>query len=141
MTAVSMGNPHAVIFVDDAGADLRALAEEFGPALEVDRIFPRRTNVEFARIRRAGGLAEIDLVVWERGCGITLACGTGACATVAAACIEERLRPGQETPVHLPGGTLHITVAPDLAGVRMRGPAVTVFRADLDLAAFGHARS
>ena len=150
MTAVSMGNPHAVIFVDDPEADLRALAEEFGPAIEVDPLFPRRTNVEFARIRAgvkraaadlgAIGAAEIDLVVWERGCGITLACGTGACATVAAACVEERLHPGVETPVHLPGGTLHITVAPDLGGVRMRGPAVTVFRAELDLARFAHAQ-
>ena len=85
------------------------------------------------------GRREIDLVVWERGCGITLACGTGACATVVAACLEERLPPGAETPVHLPGGTLHITVAPDLGGVRMRGPAVTVFRADLDLARFTRA--
>jgi diaminopimelate epimerase len=137
MTAVSMGNPHAVIFVDDATSDLRALAEEFGPTLEVDPIFPRRTNVEFARIRTGENGAEIDLVVWERGCGITLACGTGACATVVAACVEERLHPSFETPVQLPGGTLYITVAPDLAGVRMRGPAVTVFRADLDLATFG----
>jgi diaminopimelate epimerase len=149
MTAVSMGNPHAVIFIDDPEANLRALAEEFGPAIEVDPLFPRRTNVEFARIRAgikpasadlgAIGAPEIDLVVWERGCGITLACGTGACATVAAACIEERLHPGVETPVHLLGGTLHITVAEDLGGVRMRGPAVTVFRADLDLARFTHA--
>jgi diaminopimelate epimerase len=139
MTAVSMGNPHAVIFIDDPAADLRALAEEYGPTLETDPTFPRRTNVEFARIRDAnpstGARAEIDLVVWERGCGITLACGTGACATVAAACVEERLRPGVETPVHLPGGALHVTVAPHLAGVRMRGPAVTVFRAELDLTA------
>jgi diaminopimelate epimerase len=149
MTAVSMGNPHAVMFIDDPEANLRALAEEFGPAIELDPLFPRRTNVEFARIRAgtkrasadlgAIGAAEIDLVVWERGCGITLACGTGACATVAAACIEERLHPGAETPVHLPGGTLHITVAPDLGGVRMRGPAVTVFSAELDLARFAHA--
>jgi len=79
-------------------------------------------------------------VVWERGCGITLACGTGACATVAAACVEERLRPGVEVPVHLPGGTLHITVAPDLGGVRMRGPAVSVFRGELDLASLTAAR-
>jgi diaminopimelate epimerase len=135
MTTVSMGNPHAMIFVDDPAADLRALAEEYGPAIEVDPLFPRRTNVEFARVRQVDGRAEIDLVVWERGCGITLACGTGACATAVAACIEERLRPGVETPVHLPGGTLHITVAPDLSGVRMRGPAITVFRAELDLAA------
>jgi diaminopimelate epimerase len=149
MTAVSMGNPHAVIFIDDPQADLRALAEAYGPTIEVDPLFPRRTNVEFARVRAgvkhasgdlgAIGSAEIDLVVWERGCGITLACGTGACATVAAACVEERLHPGVETPVHLPGGTLHITVAPELDGVRMRGPAVTVFSAELDLARFAHA--
>jgi diaminopimelate epimerase len=141
MTAVSMGNPHAIIFVDDAAANLRALAEQYGPALEVDPLFPRRTNVEFARIRQSpGGQAEIDLVVWERGCGITLACGTGACATVAAACVEQRLRPGVEIPVHLPGGTLHITVAPELSGVRMRGPAVSVFRAELDLVSLTAAR-
>jgi diaminopimelate epimerase len=129
-TAVSMGNPHAVIFVDQ-GADLRALAETFGPSLEVADRFPRRTNVEFARVR--GG--EIDLVVWERGCGITLACGTGACATVVAACLEGRLTPGVETPVHLPGGTLAITVAADYSGVRMRGPARRVFDATVDVGA------
>lgn len=128
-TAVSMGNPHAVIFIDDPKEDLRALAETYGPSLETAPTFPRRTNVEFARVRGR----EIDLVVWERGCGITLACGTGACATVAAACLEERLPTGVEVPVHLPGGTLHITVAPEYAGVRMRGPAVTVYRADVDL--------
>ena len=82
---------------------------------------------------------EIDLVVWERGCGITLACGTGACATVVAACLEGRAKPGREVPVHLLGGTLFITVAPDtapaetsFAGVQMRGPAETVFEAEID---------
>ena len=126
-TAVSMGNPHAVIFVD-GDDDLRALAEIFGPTLEVADRFPRRTNVEFARVRGR----EIDLVVWERGSGLTLACGTGACATVVAACLEGRLSPGAETPVHLPGGTLSITVAPDYAGVRLRGPARVVFSGTLD---------
>jgi diaminopimelate epimerase len=130
-TAVSMGNPHAVIFIDDDGEDLRALAERFGPVLEVATTFPRRTNVEFARIRGQ----EIDLVVWERGCGITLACGTGACATVAAACLEERLPRGREVRVNLPGGPLDITLAPDDSAVQMRGPATTVFHADLDVAA------
>jgi diaminopimelate epimerase len=134
-TAVSMGNPHAVIFVDDPAADLRALAETLGPTLERDPTFPRRTNVEFARLRDG----EIDLVVWERGCGITLACGTGACATAVAGCLEERTRAGQELTVNLPGGPLRITVAPDLSGVRMRGPATTVFRADLDVAGFAAA--
>jgi diaminopimelate epimerase len=128
-TGVSMGNPHAVV-LDEEG-DLRALAERHGPALEVAERFPRRTNVEFGRLR--GG--EIDLVVWERGCGITMACGTGACATVVAACLEGHLAPGVGTPVHLPGGTLVITVAEDYSGVRMRGPARTVFEATVDLAA------
>ena len=126
-----MGNPHAVIFVD-GDEDLRALAESYGPTLEVADRFPRRTNVEFARVR--GG--EIDLVVWERGSGLTLACGTGACATVVAACLEERLTPGAETSVHLPGGTLSITVAPDYTGVRLRGPARIAFTGTLDLLSF-----
>ena len=135
-TAVSMGNPHAVIFVDDPAADLRAQAETQGPKLEHHPTFPRRTNVEFARLRPDG---QIDLLVWERGCGITLACGTGACATVVAACLEERVSAGREIMVNLLGGPLAITVAPDLSGVRMRGPATTVFRADLELARFASA--
>jgi diaminopimelate epimerase len=136
-TAVSMGNPHAVIFVDEPAEDLMALAMKYGPVLEVASTFPRRANIEFARVRRGLSTSgdEIDLVVWERGCGITLACGTGACATAVAACVEERLARGHEIPVHLPGGTLGITVAADDAGVRMRGPATTVFRSELDLSA------
>jgi diaminopimelate epimerase len=128
-TGVSMGNPHVVIFIDDPSLDLRTLAERHGPALETAPLFPHRANIEFARV--SGG--EIDLVVWERGCGITLACGTGACATVAAAAVEERLAPGPEVTVHLPGGALFIAVAPDFSGVRMRGPATTVFSSELDL--------
>jgi len=128
-TGVSMGNPHAVIFVDDATADLRALADQFGPMFERHPMFPNRTNVEFARV----GSTQIDLVVWERACGITLACGTGACGTAAAACVEERMAPGREIPVNLPGGTLFITVAADYSGVRMRGPANSVFTSELDL--------
>jgi len=130
-TAVSMGNPHAVIFVD-GDDDLRTLATSYGPLLEVADRFPRRTNVEFARVRGK----EIDLVVWERGSGLTLACGTGACATVVAAALEERLAPGVETPVHLPGGTLSITVAPDYSGVRLCGPARIAFSGELDVARF-----
>jgi diaminopimelate epimerase len=131
-TAVSMGNPHVVIFVEDDTADLRALAEEVGPELEVDPTFPRRTNVELARV----GAEAIELVVWERGCGITLACGTGACATVVAACLEGRAQPDQEVLVHLLGGTLGITASSTAAGhfsgVRMRGPADMVFAAEVD---------
>ena len=130
-TAVSMGNPHAVIFFDDDAASLRPLAEEFGPLFETAERFPNRTNVEFAHVRPSG---EIDLVVWERGSGITLACGTGACATVVAACLEERLSPGAETVVHLPGGPLTISVDTHYASVRMRGPAHNVFDASIDVA-------
>jgi diaminopimelate epimerase len=132
-TAVSMGNPHAVIFMDE-GDSLRALAEEFGPGFETAERFPNRTNVEIAHVRPDG---QIDLVVWERGSGITLACGTGACATVVAACLEERLAPGVETRVNLPGGPLAVTVAKDYSGVRMRGPAKVVFEAEIDLARLG----
>jgi diaminopimelate epimerase len=129
-TAVSMGNPHAVIFLDD-GASLRALAEEFGPLFETAERFPNRTNVEFAHVRPDG---EIDLVVWERGSGITMACGTGACATVVAAALEERLAPGLERVVHLPGGSLSVLVDPHYASVRMRGPARSLFEASIDVA-------
>ncbi len=142
LTAVSMGNPHAVIFVDDAAANLRTLAETYGPGIEIDPLFPKRTNVEFARVRGN----QIDLVVWERGCGITLACGTGACATVVAACLEGRAKPGVEMAVHLPGGTLRVTAesaggAAEAAfsGVVMRGPAKVVFQAEIDVGRFGAA--
>ncbi len=126
-TAVSMGNPHAVIFVE-GDDDLHTLATTYGSILEVADRFPRRTNVEFARVRGK----EIDLVVWERGSGLTLACGTGACATVVAACLEDRLAPGADTWVHLPGGTLVITVASDYSGVRLCGPARIAFQGTLD---------
>jgi diaminopimelate epimerase len=142
VTAVSMGNPHAVIFIDDPAASLLTLAESFGPKLETSPLFPRRTNVEFARVRQGAAGAEIDLVVWERGCGITLACGTGACATAVAAALEGRVNAGGETPVHLPGGTLFITVRQNATGaassfesVLMRGPAARVFSSDIESAA------
>ncbi len=143
-TAVSMGNPHAVIFLDVSAGKLRELAASFGPGIEQDPLFPHRTNVEFARVRTGpSGQPEIDLVVWERGCGITLACGTGACAAVVAACLEGRVQPDRDIPVHLPGGTLFITAksaagnedGPTYAGVVMRGPATIVFEASIDPAA------
>lgn len=130
VTAVSMGNPHAIVFVDSA-AESRRLAETVGPALERHAWFPNKTNAEFAHVRSP---REIDLWVWERGCGITLACGTGACATVVAACLTGRATAGDEVTVHLPGGDLAITVAPDLSRVLMRGPAAHVFDGDLDVA-------
>ncbi len=152
-TAVAMGNPHAIAFVDAPAPaddeqrrasgtkaapphDLLQLATRIGPAVETHDSFPARTNVELARLRPTGpgeALA-IDLVVWERGCGITNACGTGACATAVAACLTGRAPVEAELEVHLPGGTLSITVARDLERVFMRGPATHVYDGTLALA-------
>jgi diaminopimelate epimerase len=129
VTAVSMGNPHAVVFVDSP-AETRRLAETVGPALETHAWFPRKTNAEWAYVKSP---REIDLVVWERGVGITNACGTGACATAVAACLTGRAQPGEEICVHLPGGDLQITVAADYSTVLMRGAAAHVFDADLEI--------
>ena len=131
-TGVSMGNPHIITFLEKTGSGLRELATSIGPSIEHHASFPRRTNVELAHMRSP---TEIELVVWERGCGITLACGTGACATVVAACLTGRSRPGEEVLVHLLGGDLAITVAEDLSTVWMRGPATFVFDATIDPAA------
>jgi len=128
MTAVSMGNPHAITFVSSRD-EARTLAETIGRAVETHAWFPRKTNAELAHVISRG---EIDLVVWERGCGITLACGTGACATAVAAVVTGRADEGEEIRVHLPGGPLAITVAKGLTGVAMRGPAVHVFDGELD---------
>ena len=131
ITAVSMGNPHAIAFVDHSGPALRALAERHGPTVEHHAWFPKRTNAEFARVASP---TELELVVWERGCGITLACGTGACATAVAACLAGHAEPGSEIAVRLLGGPLAITVADDYSTVLMRGPATHVYEADIDLA-------
>lgn len=130
LTAVSMGNPHAIAFVSQTGAELRALAEAVGPSVEHHGWFPQRTNAEFARVH---GPTEIELVVWERGCGITLACGTGACATAVAACLTGRARVATELDIRLLGGSLAITVADGYRTVLMRGPATHVFDAQLSL--------
>ncbi len=118
ITAVSMGNPHAVAFVDDVG---QFPLERIGPQMERHPLFPARVNFEVATIRSS---REVAMRVWERGAGPTLACGTGACATVVAGRLLGRLEP--EVAVHLPGGTL--TIHWDGAGeVILRGPAETVF--------------
>lgn len=125
-TAVSMGNPHAITF---EGADLQR-ARSVGPKVEHHALFPARTNVEFASVRSR---EELDLVVWERGCGVTQACGTGACATTVAAVLTERVDAGREVRVNLPGGPLYILVPADLSQVYMRGPAERVFDGTLAL--------
>ncbi|HEY1558960.1 MAG TPA: diaminopimelate epimerase [Kofleriaceae bacterium] len=128
VTCVSMGNPHAVMFVDSSD-ELRARAESIGPVVERHAWFPQRTNVEIAHVRAP---QHIDLVVWERGCGITLACGTGACATVVAAALTGRCELGPSIQVRLPGGELSIQVLPDFGNVRMFGPVAHVFDGELD---------
>ena len=114
---VSMGNPHAIIRHDDPDAVVRTV----GPLIEVDPRFPERTNVEF--IRRDGP-GEITMRVWERGVGVTMACGTGACAAAVAAVRLD----GATSPVtvHLAGGDLIIDVTDDLE-VTMTGPAQPVY--------------
>ena len=115
---ISMGNPHAVSFVKDLSAiDLA----EIGPIIELDAHFPNRTNIEFVDIINDH---EIRIIVWERGAGATLACGTGACASVAAAVINGKTE--KKVLVHLPGGDLEIEWQDD-GHILMRGPAEKVF--------------
>ena len=97
---VSMGNPHCVIFTEE---EPRKMAEKYGPYIEKHEFFPEKTNTEFVRIKNRN---EVDLCVYERGCGITLACGTGACATITA-CILNNLTE-QNVKVNLPGGAVYI---------------------------------
>jgi diaminopimelate epimerase len=121
-TAVSMGNPHLVLW-----GTLPERAADLGPVLERHSLFPNRTNVEFVR----AGSKPLEVVVWERGCGLTEACGTGACAVVVAGILEGRLSAGAWIDVRLPGGVLAIEVAADMSQVRMRGEAVEVFVGEL----------
>ena len=120
--AFSLGNPHAVAFVTP-DEDPEQLARTLGPPVETDPQIPASTNVEFARREPDGTLT---LWVWERGCGITTACGTGACATLAAAVAEGLAAAGTPVRVQLPGGPLHVRL--DDGRVWMTGPARVVFR-------------
>ena len=119
ITAVSMGNPHAVVFMK--GIDDLDLPK-IGPSFEHHRLFPQRTNTEFVEVISSG---KVKMRVWERGAGETLACGTGACA-VAVACVLNNLT-GRELDVELKGGTLHIQWDEISNHVYMTGGAVTVF--------------
>ena len=126
--AVSMGNPHFVIFIKE-DEDILTLAKEYGPEIETAAEFPEKTNVEFIKIR---SYKKIDLRVWERGCGITLACGTGACASVVAGVLNGYIE--NSVDVKLLGGTVHIdwngsTDNPN-EDVFLTGPAEYVFEAE-----------
>lgn len=102
VNAVSMGNPHCIIFTDGS-EDLLELAKTYGPEIEKHELFPEKTNVEFIKVISKN---EIDLRVFERGCGITLACGTGACASVVAGILNNLTE--QKVKVNLLGGALTI---------------------------------
>lgn len=124
-TTVSMGNPHLVIFVDDMDkVDLSTI----GPLLENHPLFPDRINVEFAQVLSPG---RIRMRVWERGSGITQACGTGACATVVVAFRTGRAE--RRSEIIMDGGTLDIEQDPVSNHVLMTGPATKVFEGEIDL--------
>ncbi len=118
---VNVGNPHIIFFVDDMELiDIKTL----GPIIENDAIFPEKINVNIASINDG----EINLRVWERGAGLTHACGTGACATAVAALSKKLL--SSPVKVNLPGGSLMITLTED--SILMRGNAVHVFKGETD---------
>lgn len=118
LSAVSMGNPHAIFFADDLdGLEL----ERIGPRLERHPAFPRRTNVHFVQVL---GPAEVRMRTWERGSGITLACGTGASAVVVACHLLGKT--GRQVLVHLPGGDLEIEWSEQDGHVYKTGPATEV---------------
>lgn len=125
VTCVSVGNPHAVIFSEDVdGLELPAI----GPEMERHSMFPERANIEFVRVINPH---EIQMRVWERGTGETLACGTGACASAVASALTERT--GRDVTVHLRGGDLHIFWDPDTDDVYMEGPAAFVFDGTVEI--------
>ena len=124
MTCVSMGNPHAVIFVPEIA---QVPLEEWGPVIETDPFFPRRTNVEFVQ---AIDPDHAHVRVWERGSGATLACGTGACAVAVAGVLTGRFH--RMVELSLPGGTLKVEWAADNR-VYLTGPAAFVFDGSLNV--------
>lgn len=128
-SAISMGNPHCVIITEE---NTKMLALKYGREIELDRTFPEKTNVEFIRILARD---EIDLDVWERGCAITLACGTGACASVVTAILKGLC--DREVKVNLPGGQLVIewdgSIEDTEHDVFMSGPAEFSFTGQINI--------
>ena len=126
ITAVSMGNPHAVTYVDDVDS---LELEKIGPSFENHPLFPERVNTEFIKILDE---STMQMRVWERGAGETWACGTGACAATAASVLNGYFPHDKEITVKLRGGDLFITYKSD-GTVLMRGPAETVFTGEIDV--------
>ncbi len=123
LVPVSMGNPHAVIFCDDAE---NAPLDTLGKAIERHKAFPGGVNVEFVRVIDG---THLRMRVWERGSGITMACGTGACASAAAAVAAGLCPKNQELEVQLDGGTLKIRIGDDFS-VKMTGPATMIYEGE-----------
>jgi len=124
-TAVSMGNPHCIVFVPDITEIPVSL---WGPELETNGLFPAKTNVEFVQVI---GPSEIEMRVWERGAGITLACGTGACATLVAGVLNGYT--DRAATIHLLGGDLFIEWKEEDNHVYMTGPATEVFSGHINI--------
>ena len=122
MTCVSMGNPHAVIYVDDVAA---VPLEQVGPEIEKNPLFPQRVNVHFVQVR---GPDEVAMRTWERGSGVTLACGTGASAVCVAGVLTQKS--GRKVLAHLPGGDLRLEWREANNHLYMTGPATEVFSGD-----------
>ncbi len=122
ITCVSMGNPHCIIFVNDVQS---IPVDEIGPKIENHPLFPEKTNVEFIQVLNK---QEINFRVWERGVGETLACGTGACASLVASVLNKKTN--RQALIHLPGGDLDIQWAND-GYVYMTGPAELVFKGEI----------
>ena len=120
VTTVSMGNPHCITFVEDSDA---IALEQIGPKFEHHPVFPQRTNTEFVEVVESD---YVKMRVWERGAGITLACGTGACATVVAGVLNNKC--DRNCTVELPGGCLQIDWSATDNRVYMTGPAIEVFK-------------
>ncbi|MEM8718658.1 MAG: diaminopimelate epimerase [Cyanobacteria bacterium P01_G01_bin.39] len=119
VTTVSMGNPHCITFVEDSE---KIPLEKIGPLFEHHPVFPQRTNMEFIQVVKPD---YIKMRVWERGAGITLACGTGACASVVAGVLNQKC--DRNCTVELPGGCLQINWSAADNHVYMTGPATEVF--------------
>ncbi len=124
ITCFSIGNPHCVVFEDPDGLDL----EKIGPAFEKSPLFPEGVNTEFIRVLSP---SELNMRVWERGSGETWACGTGACAAVAAAVRNGYCKAGTDVTVHLRGGDLVINCTED--AVYMTGAATLVFVGEVEV--------
>ena len=124
--ALRVGNPHLVFFVAD---ETNVGIEEHGPSIEHDPAFPERINVNVASVREDG----LHLRTWERGAGLTMACGTGACATAIAAIVQKKAV--SPVTVHMRGGSLTVGWAPG-EPIRMRGSATHVFEGEIDLERF-----